>query len=188
MIGFITLYTGSMKSGKTSKLFEVLDKAKYRKGIKSCLVRPIIDDREFIGRQYKSGEGYQVFTCRFLLEIKEVLKEYDIICIDEGQFLLDLGPMSNELALMGKEVYIAALNGDSEMKPWDSVSNLLPFVDYIEKFSGVCEECGKARRITFSFFTKKKTDQTIIGDGEYKIYCRECYKKLSDIKNDSSSK
>jgi len=177
-MGSITLFLGSMKSSKTSKLFEVLDQAKYRKNVKSCLVRPELDTREFISRYGKILDN-EILLCKFLLEIEKELQKYDVICIDEGQFIFDLGPVSNKLALLGKEIYIAALNGDSDMNPWNSISNLLPFVDKIERFSGICENCGQ-KKATFSFHEGKKQSQTEIGDFKYKIYCRKCwYEKTS---------
>jgi len=182
--GTINLYLGSMRSSKTSKLFEVLDKAQFRRNIKSVLVRPDIDTRNFVSR-YKGyfNENTRIIECgKLLKDIKIQLELFDVICIDEGQFIEDIGIVCNELALNGKEIYIAALNGDSELGSWDAISNLLPYTDYIERLSGICEECGK-NKTTFTFFTGNKKSQVVIGDGEYKIYCRECYQKCLEKKN-----
>jgi thymidine kinase len=175
----INLYLGSMKSSKTSKLFEILDQAKFRKDIKKrCLVRPSIDNRMFITRGIKTSGEYDELSCKNLLEIKDKLKNYNLICIDEGQFIEDLGVICNELSLRDIEIYIAALNGDSDMKPWNAISNLIPFVDSIERVSGICENCGK-KGATFSSYNGKKENQTEIGDKKYSIYCRKCWNKFN---------
>jgi len=173
----ITLYLGSMKSSKTSRLIEVLDKAQFRWGIKSVFVRPQIDDRSFISR-YDNQIKSDILVCKKLNDIIEKLKNYHIICIDEGQFFEDLGPICNELSLKDIEIYIAALNGDSDMKPWESISNCLPYVDEIYRLSGVCENCGKLRT-TFSFHEGIKS-KIEIGDEKYKIYCRKCWNEKSN--------
>jgi len=172
MKGYVTLYLGSMRSSKTSKLFDVIDQANYRK-LRHCLVRPTIDTRDFISR-YKDIDT-DIILCDKLTDegLPTKLKKYDIICIDEGQFIEHLFYVHN-LALLGKEVYIAALNGDTEMRPWDNISNILPLVDYIERLSGVCEECG-SNKSTFSYYTEIKTEQIIVGDGKYMALCRDCY-------------
>ena len=171
----ITLFLGSMKSSKTSKLLEILDKAQYRWGIKTVFVRPDIDNRKFLSRYNYIKSN--ILTCKKLNDVIEQLKNYNLICIDEGQFLDDLGPVCDELSLKGIEIYIAALNGDSDMKPWQSISECIPYVDNIERLSGVCENCGKLRT-TFSFYEGKK-DKVEIGDSKYRIYCRECWNEIS---------
>jgi thymidine kinase len=183
MSGSITLYLGSMKSFKTSELFKVLDNSKYRK-VKSCLVRPKIDNRKFVSRyEDKLSINDNIIITNTIESISKNLLEYDVICIDEGQFIPDIGPMSHQLALSGKEIYIAALNGDAEMRSWESISELLPFVDNIKRFSGICDECKK-KTTTFSYFTQRKSHQIEIGDGSYKILCRDCHNKLTKIRDE----
>jgi len=176
--GTITCFLGSMKSSKTSELLKVLDQSKFRSDVQyACLIRPQLDTRDFVSRTVKTDNSYDVLTCsRFLMEIYSQLSKYSLICIDEGHFLLDLGPVANRLALQDKEVYIAALNGDSDMRPWDSISNLIPYCDYIERTSGVCECCGK-NKPTFTFYKGVKDGQIVIGDTSYNIYCKSCWEK-----------
>ena len=174
MTGSVTLFLGSMKSNKSSALMDIIDKAKYRK--KKCiLIRPQADTREFVSR--KGDEEVEILITDKLTNegIPSKLQNYDIICIDEGQFISDLNYV-HFLALKNIEIYIAALNGDAEMKPWTAISETLPFVDKIKRFSGICEDCG-TNTSTFSFYTAIKTEQIVIGNGEYKIYCRECWQK-----------
>jgi thymidine kinase len=168
--GKVIAFLGSMKASKSSALFEQIDRAKYRK--KSvCLVRPINDTRLFVSR--KELTDVDTFVCNKLSEIN--LNAYDIVCVDEGQFIQDIGQDSNLLANNGKEVYIAALNGDSDMKPWDNISSLIPYCDNIFRQSAVCDDCGDEYKATFSYFVGKKDSQITIGDNQYLALCRDCW-------------
>lgn len=175
----ICLYLGSMKSNKSDKLFDIIDKAVFRKK-KCCFVRPAVDSRQFLSRTNKNIQlQYDIKVTDDLAKIFDTLLEYDIICIDEAQFFNDkLGFVCHNLALQNKEIYITALNGTSEMEAWTTVNYLIPYVDKIERLSGVCEECG-SNESTFTFYKETKTNQIAVGDEEYSILCRKCYEKLS---------
>ena len=177
--GKITAILGSMRSSKSSALFDVADKAKYRKK-RLCFIRPNLDTRDFVARS--TDRDLAIISCDKLADqFAYVVQNYDIVCIDEGQFFPDLGSVCHELALNDKEVFVAALNGDSEMKPWTSVSELIPYVDEIRRVSGVCEDCNEDRA-TFSFYSESKKSQIIVGDGEYSVLCRKCHNKRTTNK------
>jgi thymidine kinase len=170
--GKIELFCGSMKTGKTTALYTQIDLAKYRQ--KSVvLIRPMIDTRKFTSRTTTGENQVTTIFCNTLREIEKKLTE-DIICIDEGQFIEDIGEISNNLANKGKEVYIAALLGDSDQKPWGPLTALLPYVDDIIKLNAVCEDCGSNTKATFTYFDGKKDGQIVIGDQKYLALCREC--------------
>jgi len=180
-VGFIKIFLGSMKSSKTSKLYEIIDQAKYRKK-RVCLVRSSIDTREFVAR-FKD-EDVDTIICKTMIEdgLLTKLRFYDIICIDEGQFIKGMEPICHLLALEGKEVYIAALSADCDMKPWDNMTVIIGMADYIEKLHGACEICG-SNVSTFTWFTGDKTEQIHIGDGEYQALCRKCWDAAWKKKN-----
>jgi thymidine kinase len=83
--GKITLILGSMMSSKSSVLLEYIDRAQYANK-KSCLVRPKTDTRKYISRKGLNPKDktwiYQLDT---LHEI--TFDNFDLICIDEGQFI-----------------------------------------------------------------------------------------------------
>lgn len=172
--GKVVLYTGSMKSSKSAMLYDQIDRAQYRKK-KVCLIRPNKDTRKFVCRKFNTE--VDILRCDSISELydSEDIDKYDIICIDEGQFIDDIGIESNQLAKEGKEVYIAALNGDSDLKPWKNVSELLPYCDDIIRLNAVCDECGSSNTATFTYFNGKKDNQIVIGDGEYYALCRRCW-------------
>jgi thymidine kinase len=174
--GFIHLILGSMKSGKSSALYEQIDRAQYRKK-KVCLLRPKADTREFVSRV--KNLKVDTYSCDSINELYDTVNidRYDIICIDEGQFIDGLGLDCNTLANNGKEVYIAALNGDSDLKPWKNISELLPFCDQIIRLSAICNDCGSSYDATFSYFDGVKNGQIVIGDNQYLALCRSCISK-----------
>jgi thymidine kinase len=175
MIGKFNLILGSMRSSKSSYLFNQIDKAKFRKK-RVVLIRPSIDTREFVSRT--SNIDVDILVSDDLESIFEQLKVFDIICIDECQFLKNLGPVAHRLALQGKEVWAAGLNGDSDLHPWLEISNAIPYVDTISRLTAVCEECH-SDNATFTFYEGKKS-KIEIGEDKYRAYCRSCYEKASN--------
>jgi thymidine kinase len=164
-----------MKSGKSTKLIQELDKHYYAK--KKCLLlRPLIDSREDTSRFAVLPNYIKV---RKIAELKEFCSmtdsgEFDVVGIDEGQFFPDLD-FVNVLA-SAYEVYVAALHATSEAKPWPSVQSIIPVVDDIEFCHAVCEECGaKAAWV----FNGNKNETIKIGDSEYKALCRTCWGKAT---------
>jgi thymidine kinase len=175
MTGKFSLVLGSMKSGKSSFLIDKADRAKYRHK-KVCIVRPSTDTREFISRTKNINVDiiqYPIPTGKTF----DILSQYDIILFDECQFVKDLGILGHGLALDGKEVWAAGLNGDSDMHSWPEISEAIPYADNIKRISGVCENCGNDES-TFSWYDGKK-DKIEIGDGKYRALCRSCWEKLT---------
>jgi len=169
MSGKIVLFLGSMRSSKTDRLLKVIDQAKYRNK-KAILIRHSIDDRNFLVR---NGDVHEAEIK--LSKLTKCLKLHaDIFCIDEGHFFSDLAPICQRLANNGKEVYITGLNGDSDMKEWQPISEIIPYADKIYRLSGVCEECH-CDDATFTAYSGVKLHQTEVGDGKYRVLCRKCY-------------
>jgi thymidine kinase len=171
-----------MMSSKSSRLLSYIERAYYARK-KVCLIRPKIDTRDYFVRnetQWPVVDTYQIENFSDIISKK---LDYDTICVDEGQFFDNIGIESHRLALMGKNVYIAAMNGDSDMKPWKNISELLPFVDEIEKINAVCCECGEDNLGTFSFYKGTKTGQVVIGDenSNYEALCRKCWYEQSQL-------
>ena len=99
------------------------------------------------------------------------------VLIDEGQFFSDLAVGCVYYLSLGIDVYVAALNGTSERKPWQSVSRLIPHVDKITHLSATrCSICRK-RRAPFTAVAEgcvKSTEVEIGGADKYIPVCRYC--------------
>ena len=114
-----------------------------------------------------------VYKAKKTIMVK-TLKEYDVIGIDEGQFFADLVEVCEELALMGKIVLIAALNGDFRMEPFPVIQRIIAKADKIKLLKAYCFNCHKDAK--FSLRIVQSNETVLIGAGEaYKPACRECH-------------
>ena len=75
---------------------------------------------------------YDSLDCRYLRDSFEILKNYDVIGIDEGQFFPDLVEISEKLVLLKKFVIITALNGDFRMEPFPVIAKIISKADKIK--------------------------------------------------------
>ena len=180
-MSIIKLITGGMYSGKTFTLITELERARYAKK-KVVLVRPNRDSRYFLSHSGLVCNVPQVFLDE-LGDLPDKLS-YDVVGVDEGQFFKLLAHDANYLANNGVKVIISALNGTSEQEPFESIQDLIPFAEEIEKKSAVCMDCGSEHG-SFSFYKGgDKDDKVKIGAGnEYVALCRLCYNKRIDLKS-----
>ena len=149
--GKIELILGPMFSGKSTRLIELMRKYVY-KAKKTIMVKFFADQRDSF----------------------DTLKQYDVIGIDEGQFFEDLVEVCEELALMGKIVLIAALNGDFRMEPFPVIQRIISKSDKIKLLKAYCFNCHKDAK--FSLRIVQSNETVLIGAGEaYKPACRECH-------------
>jgi thymidine kinase len=117
---------------------------------------------------------YDSINCKILRNSFDTFKEYDVIGIDEGQFFADLVEVCEELALMGKIVLIAALNGDFRMEPFPVIQRIIAKADKIKLLKAYCFNCHKDAK--FSLRIVQSNETVLIGAGEsYKPACRECH-------------
>ncbi len=117
---------------------------------------------------------YDSINCKLLRNSFETLKQYDVIGIDEGQFFADLVEVCEELALKGKIILIAALNGDFRMEPFPVIQRIISKADKIKLLKAYCFNCHKDAK--FSLRIVQSNETVLIGAGEaYKPACRECH-------------
>ena len=117
---------------------------------------------------------YDSINCKLLRNSFDTLKQYDVIGIDEGQFFADLVEVCEELALMGKIILIAALNGDFRMEPFPVIQRIISKSDKIKLLKAYCFNCHKDAK--FSLRIVQSNETVLIGAGEaYKPACRECH-------------
>jgi thymidine kinase len=182
--GKIKLILGPMFSGKSTRLVETVRKYTY-KNKKTVLVNFIDDKRYSENSQIVTHDlnKYDSLSCQMLGEIYDVIKNYDVIGIDEGQFYSDVVNISEKLAYNGKIVIIAALSGNFKMEPFETVSKLISKADKIKLMKAYCFYCQ--RTAGFSLRTVCSDQEILIGAGEaYRPVCKKCYYKYSNIKHD----
>ena len=173
--GKIELILGPMFSGKSTRLIELMRKYVY-KAKKTIMVKYYADQRYSQKSEVVTHDliKYDSINCKILRNSFDTLKEYDVIGIDEGQFFADLVEVCEELALMGKIVLIAALNGDFRMEPFPVIQRIIAKADKIKLLKAYCFNCHKDAK--FSLRIVQSNETVLIGAGEaYKPACRECH-------------
>jgi thymidine kinase len=178
--GKIVLILGPMFSGKSTRLIENIRKSVY-KNKKSIMIKYSGDKRYTNKSEVVTHDliKYDSIECRNLSDSYDLLKDYDIIGIDEGQFFPDLVEISEKLSLLKKTVYIAALNGDFRMEPFPVIANIIPKADKIKLLKAYCFNCHRDAK--FSLRIVQNNETVLIGAGEaYKPACRECHKHFSE--------
>ena len=173
--GKIELILGPMFSGKSTRLIELMRKYVY-KAKKTIMVKFYADQRYSQKSEVVTHDliKYDSIDCKILKDSFDTLKQYDVIGIDEGQFFADLVEVCEELALMGKIVLIAALNGDFRMEPFPVIQRIIAKADKIKLLKAYCFNCHKDAK--FSLRIVQSNETVLIGAGEaYKPACRECH-------------
>ena len=173
--GKIELILGPMFSGKSTRLIEQMRKYVY-KAKKTIMVKYYADQRYSEKSEVVTHDliKYDSINCKLLRNSLDTLKQYDVIGIDEGQFFADLVEICEELALMGKIILIAALNGDFRMEPFPVIQRIISKSDKIKLLKAYCFNCHKDAK--FSLRIVQSNETVLIGAGEaYKPACRECH-------------
>ena len=173
--GKIELIIGPMFSGKSTRLIEQMRKYVY-KAKKTIMVKYYADQRYSEKSEVVTHDliKYDSINCKLLPNSFDTLKQYDVIGIDEGQFFADLVEVCEELALMGKIILIAALNGDFRMEPFPVIQRIIAKSDKIKLLKAYCFNCHKDAK--FSLRIVQSNETVLIGAGEaYKPACRECH-------------
>lgn len=167
-----------MFSEKTTELIRLLNREKIA-GRNVLLVRSNIDNRGFLTH---SGLRIGIEEI-FVDEISNIdYSNYDVIGVDEGQFFKNLVKDANDIADSGKLIIVSALNGTSERDVFDSIQEIIPHAEIIDKKNAVCTECG-SQYATFSYYkTGDKTGKVKTGDShQYEALCRKCYNMKSHL-------
>ena len=177
--GRIELILGPMFSGKSTRLIEVIRKYTY-KAKKTIMIKFFGDKRYSEKSEVVTHDliKYDSIDCKNLTDSFEIIKNYDVIGIDEGQFFPDLVEVSEKLALLNKIVIISALNGDFRMEPFPVISRIISKADKIKLLKAYCFNCHKDAK--FSVRIVQSNETVLIGAGEaYKPACRKCHKYFS---------
>lgn len=176
-MGYINVYTGTMKCGKSQRIFNEL-KRQLIAGKDVKVFKPLIDDRSGINViSTRAGNSIKANCIKDISELQNY--KADIFFIDEFQFLNGNVDIIQEMASNGKKFFIAGLNLTSERKPFGKMGDLMCIADTVEIMTSVCEVC-KCDNAVFSYYKGEKSDDILIGDNEYVPVCRECYSKLSN--------
>lgn len=174
-MGYINVYTGPMKCGKSQRIFNEL-KRQLIAGKEIKVFKPLLDNRAGDAViSTRAGNSINAINIQDISELKNY--EADSYFIDEFQFLQGDVHTIDEMAAAGKKFYIAGLNLTSEKKVFGKMGDLMCIADNIEMMTSICEVC-KCEEAVFTYFKGHKDADIMVGDAEYVPVCRECYDKL----------
>ena len=135
MSGQIRLIIGPMFSGKTSELIRRISRARIAK-TRTLVVKHEADTRWSSTGVIATHSGSRLestVTVSTMSQVRDYIihtcSDYDLIAVDEGQFYPDLVEVADDLANLGFQVLIAALDGNflnhPTSKGFDQVINLV---------------------------------------------------------------
>lgn len=175
-MGYINVYTGPMKCGKSQRIFNEL-KRQLIAGKNIKVFKPLLDNRAGDAViSTRAGNSINAINIQDISELKNY--EADSYFIDEFQFLQGDVHAIDEMAAAGKKFYIAGLNLTSEKKVFGKMGDLMCIADNIEMMTSICEVC-KCEEAVFTYYKGKKDTDIVVGDAQYIPVCRHCYNKLS---------
>lgn len=179
-----TLICGPMYSGKSTALFQRLERCLFAKK-KVLLIRPKKDDRGYFthsgGVDLKKLE--ENFKDYFYMEEVEDIEtgflnwilheKFEAVFVDE-YFMI---PDSHRLCYQNEyDVYFGGLLADSDCNLFPETIQILPFCEKIKKLSAVCMDCG-SELASYSYANFKKVSQVDVGDSKYLCLCAKCYNR-----------
>lgn len=184
----LTVITGPMFGGKTSKLFEILDEY-HEAGMESLLFKPANDSR-YSDLYVSTHDGRKRFAHKIAQEepatILKRASEYarlapdpkggfkppEVFGIDEAQFFsADLIFVVEEMLYRAGTMFstqphivISGLSQDSDGVPFGAMPHLLAIADDIIHCKAVCSETKVRRGATRTFRKdKSKKGQVVVG-------------------------
>ncbi len=214
--GSLTVFTGPMCSGKSSSMYERLIKhsdtvTEHCGGPRPLYINHSLDfcrsESGFFLHSKSSREPSDKQIDRVSVsKLSDVNADgREVIGIDEGQFFPDLFSMVTIWIGLGKQVIVAALSSDAQMKSMGEVHLLLPIAEEFYFLRAICYYCllefkgtnrvirpGDLEAIRASFTLKLEGDSTKqvdVGDAisKYKPVCRSHHvENLRKLQVDSS--
>ncbi len=173
--GWFELVVGPMFSGKTEELIRRLKRANIA-GQSTLIFKPKMDTRYHKSHVVSHDENFLVSKAiENSKEILEMVKDENVIGIDEVQFLDDaVIEVIRELTKAGKRVVAAGLDKDYAGNPFRPVPDLMAEADYVTKLHAICVRCGAPA--SFSYRKSPVKEKLLLGEKEdYEARCRSCF-------------
>ena len=140
--GILEVYTGPMKTGKTSKVASRLSKIKYLEDIDYIAFKPDIDKRS---TDIESRDGSKIPSIIIPAKDPRMIMSYiqlwhKIIVFSEAQFFdKDIGNLTEYLLSQKKNLVVEGLNLDFRGEPFGVMPYFLSRADHIEVLTAVCD-------------------------------------------------
>lgn len=140
-MGHLTLIIGCMYAQKTT---ELIRRARLMKVTHKTLIINHSSDTRFgnncLGSHDKDIE--MAIHINLLEEVSDIVKNYQVILIDEGQFFLDLFKYVTLWSdTLDVTIIVAGLSGDSNRRPIGDILQLIPYAEEIQHATAQCAKC-----------------------------------------------
>jgi thymidine kinase len=170
-----------MFSGKSEEMIRRLRRAEIA-GQRVVIFKPVIDDRyDATDVVSHAGARMRAVPVSSVAEIETSAKGYDVVGIDEAQFLGE-GVVAAALALAdrGVRVVVAGLDQDFRRLPFGPMPELLTHAEFVDKLQAVCHRCGgpatTTQRLVDGLPAPYSGDTVVVGAAEqYEARCRGCH-------------
>lgn len=111
-------------------------------------------------------------------DIMPKIMDYDVICIEEGQFYTGLVKFCESLANQDKLVIVVGLDSDANREGFGEIPLLLPKAEKYKKIHAVCSVKNCHKSASFTKFVQNDvtlgTEKELIGGSEiYQAVCRQ---------------
>ena len=182
----ISIYTGCMYSGKTSEI--IREYKRWEKIGKTVLCINYIKDERYGNDDYIYSHNMEKAKCVKVLNLvdvsEELLRDSDIIMINEGQFFNDLIDFCTKWCeVYNKNIIVCGLDGDFQRKPIGQMNQLMSISDNINKLKALCYICKDGSSALFSWRNTNDQQQILIGN-DYIPVCRKHYIELQKSSNE----
>jgi thymidine kinase len=170
-----------MFSGKSEEMIRRLRRAEIA-GQRVVIFKPRIDDRyDATDVVSHAGARMRAVPISSVGEIPAHAREFDVVGIDEAQFLGDgVVATALELADRGLRVVVAGLDQDFRRLPFGPMPELLTHAEFVDKLQAVCHRCGGPATTTQRLVNGKPApysgETVVVGAAEqYEARCRGCH-------------
>lgn len=172
--GQIQLIIGPMFSGKTTELMRRLKR--YEIANHKCLIVKYAGDTRYDAENISTHDKQAMAAVKAttLIGLRDMMSDFRIIGIDEGQFFPDIVEFAEDMAEAGKIVVIAALDGTYQRQGFPNILTLVPLSESVIKLSAVCMLCFAEAAYTKRRGCEKEVE-VIGGADKYMAVCRACY-------------
>jgi len=178
--GFLHVITGPMYSGKTTELLRICKK--YKSINKKIFSINYEKDKRFsFNADICSHNQETIKTSISLSNLNKILEnnldEYDVIVIDEVQFLQNAFDTIKILVEDYKKTVIASgLDGDYLQNPFGDVCRLITFADKLTRLNAICKLSNNYQDAAFSRRIASSKETEFIGaEDAYIAVSRQLY-------------
>jgi thymidine kinase len=179
--GYLQIITGCMFAGKSSYI--IRECKKWRCIGKNVLMLNYSKDTRYSSDDKIITHDHDSIDCMmidaFIPDLTKIIEPYDVILINEAQFLSNLKKtVRHWVDVLKKIVIVSGLDGDYLREPFGELLDLIPDADDHIKLKAYCTECADGTEAIFTWKVKDRTDLTNIVDigvDKYVPLCRRHY-------------